>query len=41
MNDTRRANHGRQTMELHHGRMFDHVHLQVRDLEASKRFHVV
>ncbi|NOK20017.1 VOC family protein [Corallococcus carmarthensis] len=26
-------------MELHHGRMFDHVHLQVRDLEASKRFY--
>ncbi len=25
-------------MEPHHGRMFDHVHLQVRDLEASKRF---
>ncbi|RYZ33635.1 MAG: VOC family protein [Myxococcaceae bacterium] len=26
-------------MELHHGRLFDHVHLQVRDLEASKRFY--
>lgn len=26
-------------MQLHIGRMFDHVHLQVRDLEASKRFY--
>ena len=26
-------------MELHRGRLFDHVHLKVRDLEASKRFY--
>jgi catechol 2,3-dioxygenase-like lactoylglutathione lyase family enzyme len=26
-------------MELHRGRLFDHVHLRVRDLEASKRFY--
>jgi catechol 2,3-dioxygenase-like lactoylglutathione lyase family enzyme len=26
-------------MELHRGRMIDHLHLQVRDLEASKRFY--
>ncbi|HEX2292332.1 MAG TPA: VOC family protein [Gaiellaceae bacterium] len=26
-------------MELHQGRLFDHVHLRVRDLEASKRFY--
>jgi len=26
-------------MELHRGRLFDHVHIHVRDLEASKRFY--
>ena len=26
-------------MEFHQGRMLDHVHLRVRDLEASKRFY--
>lgn len=26
-------------MEFHRGRLFDHVHLKVRDLEASKRFY--
>jgi catechol 2,3-dioxygenase-like lactoylglutathione lyase family enzyme len=26
-------------MEFHQGRLFDHVGLQVRDLEASKRFY--
>jgi catechol 2,3-dioxygenase-like lactoylglutathione lyase family enzyme len=26
-------------MELHRGRLFDHVHLKVRSLEASKRFY--
>jgi catechol 2,3-dioxygenase-like lactoylglutathione lyase family enzyme len=26
-------------MELHRGRLFDHVHLRVKDLEASKRFY--
>ncbi len=26
-------------MELHQGRLIDHVHLKVRDLEASKRFY--
>jgi catechol 2,3-dioxygenase-like lactoylglutathione lyase family enzyme len=26
-------------MEFHQGRMIDHVHLRVRDLEASKRFY--
>jgi catechol 2,3-dioxygenase-like lactoylglutathione lyase family enzyme len=26
-------------MEFHRGRMLDHVHLRVRDLEASKRFY--
>ena len=26
-------------MELHRGRMIDHLHLRVRDLEASKRFY--
>lgn len=26
-------------MEFHRGRLFDHVHLRVRDLEASKRFY--
>ena len=26
-------------MKLHRGRLFDHVHLKVRDLEASKRFY--
>jgi len=26
-------------MELHRGRMIDHVHLRVADLEASKRFY--
>ncbi|MDY7224934.1 VOC family protein [Hyalangium rubrum] len=26
-------------MELHRGRLFDHVHLRVRDLEASKKFY--
>ncbi|MBD0338242.1 MAG: VOC family protein [Thermoleophilia bacterium] len=26
-------------MEYHAGRLFDHVHLRVRDLEASKRFY--
>jgi catechol 2,3-dioxygenase-like lactoylglutathione lyase family enzyme len=26
-------------MELHRGRLFDHVHLKVRDLEASRRFY--
>ena len=26
-------------MEHHAGRLFDHVHLRVRDLEASKRFY--
>ena len=26
-------------MEFHRGRLFDHVHLHVSDLEASKRFY--
>jgi catechol 2,3-dioxygenase-like lactoylglutathione lyase family enzyme len=26
-------------MELHRGRLLDHLHLRVRDLEASKRFY--
>ncbi|GEN10003.1 lactoylglutathione lyase [Myxococcus fulvus] len=26
-------------MEFHRGRMFDHVHLRTRDLEASRRFY--
>lgn len=26
-------------MEYHFGRLIDHVHLRVRDLEASKRFY--
>ncbi|MDF3030882.1 MAG: lactoylglutathione lyase-related lyase [Moraxellaceae bacterium] len=26
-------------MEIHRGRLFDHVHLRVADLEASKRFY--
>ena len=26
-------------MEFHQGRLIDHVHLRVRDLEASKRFY--
>jgi catechol 2,3-dioxygenase-like lactoylglutathione lyase family enzyme len=26
-------------MELHRGRLIDHVHLRVRDLQASKRFY--
>jgi catechol 2,3-dioxygenase-like lactoylglutathione lyase family enzyme len=26
-------------MEFHQGRLLDHVHLRVRDLEASKRFY--
>jgi catechol 2,3-dioxygenase-like lactoylglutathione lyase family enzyme len=26
-------------MEFHRGRLFDHVHLRVKDLEASKRFY--
>ncbi len=26
-------------MEFHQGRLFDHVHLRARDLEASKRFY--
>jgi len=26
-------------MELHRGRLFDHVHIHVSDLEASKRFY--
>jgi catechol 2,3-dioxygenase-like lactoylglutathione lyase family enzyme len=26
-------------MEFHMGRLFDHVHLRVKDLEASKRFY--
>ena len=26
-------------MEFHRGRLFDHVHLRVRDLEASKHFY--
>jgi catechol 2,3-dioxygenase-like lactoylglutathione lyase family enzyme len=26
-------------MEFHQGRLFDHVHLRVRDLDASKRFY--
>ena len=26
-------------MELHVGRLFDHVHLRVRDLDASRRFY--
>jgi len=26
-------------MELHRGRLIDHVHLRARDLEASKRFY--
>lgn len=26
-------------MEFHRGRLFDHVHLFVRDLEASRRFY--
>ncbi len=28
-----------ETMELHRGRLFDHVHLVVRDLDASHRFY--
>jgi catechol 2,3-dioxygenase-like lactoylglutathione lyase family enzyme len=27
-------------MEFHRGRLFDHVHLRVADLEASRRFYV-
>ena len=27
------------TMEFHRGRLVDHVHLRVKDLEASKRFY--
>jgi len=27
-------------MEFHRGRLFDHIHLRVADLEASKRFYV-
>jgi len=27
-------------MELHRGRLFDHVHLHASDLEATKRFYV-
>ena len=26
-------------MEFHRGRLFDHVHLRVRDLEPSRRFY--
>ncbi|GHG91687.1 VOC family protein [Comamonas sp. JC664] len=26
-------------MELHRGRLFDHIHLRVQDLDASKRFY--
>jgi catechol 2,3-dioxygenase-like lactoylglutathione lyase family enzyme len=26
-------------MEFHRGRLFDHVHLRVKDLDASKRFY--
>ncbi|ABF87650.1 conserved hypothetical protein [Myxococcus xanthus DK 1622] len=26
-------------MEFHKGRLFDHVHLRVQDLDASKRFY--
>jgi catechol 2,3-dioxygenase-like lactoylglutathione lyase family enzyme len=26
-------------MEFHQGRLLDHIHLRVRDLEASKRFY--
>ena len=26
-------------MKFHRGRLFDHVHLRVKDLEASKRFY--
>ena len=26
-------------MELHRGRLFDHVHLRVKDLDAAKRFY--
>lgn len=26
-------------MEFHHGRLLDHVHLRVRDLESSRRFY--
>ena len=26
-------------MKLHRGRLFDHVHLRVKDLDASKRFY--
>ena len=26
-------------MEFHQGRLFDHVHIRVRDLETSKRFY--
>ncbi|MGH3132630.1 MAG: VOC family protein [Gaiellaceae bacterium] len=26
-------------MEFHHGRLLDHVHLRVRDLERSRRFY--
>jgi catechol 2,3-dioxygenase-like lactoylglutathione lyase family enzyme len=28
-----------RAMEFHRGRLFDHVHLRVRELEASKRFY--
>jgi hypothetical protein len=27
-------------MLLHRGRLFDHVHLNAKDLEASKRFYM-
>jgi catechol 2,3-dioxygenase-like lactoylglutathione lyase family enzyme len=26
-------------MELHRGRLIDHVHLRTRDIDASKRFY--
>ena len=30
---------GGRGLEYHKGRLIDHVHLRVRDLEASKRFY--
>jgi len=41
--DRRRNRSGRQAfdivMETHRGRLIDHLHLKVKDLEASKRFY--
>ena len=35
----RRAPAYRIAMEIHSGRLIDHVHLRTRDIEASKRFY--